>query len=88
MYFFNNLSNFVNLLVNVITFVMTFEMLVWLMFVHNRPTKMIMLVFLFVLNSNVTTKVATIIKVEYVLVVNVEILDLISIDIVVECYIL
>ena len=88
MYFFNNLSNFINLFVDVVTFVLTFEMLVWLMFVHNRPTEMIMLVFLFVLNSDVGIKVTAIIKVEYAFVVNVEILDHIFIDMVVERYLL
>ena len=32
-------SNFINLFVNVITFVITFEMLVQFMFVHNRATE-------------------------------------------------
>ena len=63
MYFFNNLNNFINLFINIITFVMTIKMLFRLMFVYNRATKMIMLVFLFVLNSNVATKIAAIIKV-------------------------
>ena len=56
--------------------------------VHNRPTEMIMLVFLFVLNSNVATKVANIIKVEYAFVVNVEILDLTIIEMIVKRYLL
>ena len=64
MHFFNNFSNFINLFVDVVTFVMTFEMIVWLMFFYDRATKMIALVSLFVLNSNVATKIAAIIEVK------------------------
>ena len=48
---------------------------------------MIMLAFLFVLNSNFATKIAAIIKVEYIFVINVEILDLIVIDMVVTAFV-
>ena len=88
MYFFNNLSNFINLFVDVITFDMIFKMIVWFVLILYRPTKVIVLIFLFVLDSNVATKFASIIKVEYVFVVNVEILDLTTIDMVVERYLL
>ena len=49
---------------------------------------MILFVFLFVLYSNVVTKIATIIEMKYVFVVDVEILDLIVIDMVIKCYLL
>ena len=58
------------------------------MLVYSRPIKVIVLIFLFVLDSNVATKVPTIIKVEYVFVVNVEILDLTTINMVVDRYLL
>ena len=88
MHFFDNFSNFINLFINDVTLVMTFEMMVWLGFVYDMATKMILLVFLFVLNFNVVTKITTINEVTYVFVVDVDILDLIIIDMVVKCYLL
>ena len=88
MYFFIGLSNFVYLFIDVITFDMIFEMCVWFFPVRYRPTKVVVLIFLFVLNSNVATEVPIIVKVKYDFVVNIEILHLSTIDMVVELYLL
>ena len=86
MYFFIGLNNFINLFIDVITFGIIFEMFIWFLLIRYRSTKVIVLIFLFVLDSNVAPKIPTIIMVEYVFVVNVEILDLTTINMVVKRY--
>ena len=88
MYSFIGLGIFINPFINVIIFNTIFEMFVWIALIRCGPTKVFVLIFLIVLNSNVAMEELTIVKVMYVFIGNVEVLYLSTIDMVVGCYLL